>query len=81
MRTPRRLPRALDADEVTRLLGGLRTHRDLAMAGLMLYCGLRSCEVLALTVVDVDLGGRWLTVQGKGGKERRVPLDGDVAPS
>ncbi len=79
VRTPRRLPRALDAGEVTRLLGGLRTRRDLAMAGLMLYCGLRSCEVLALQVADVDIGGRWLTVHGKGGKDRRVPLDRDVA--
>ena len=49
------------------------------MAGLMLYCGLRSCEVLALQVADVDIGGRWLTVHGKGGKDRRVPLDRDVA--
>lgn len=79
LRTPRRLPRALDRDEVTGLLGGLRSRRDLAMAGLMLYCGLRSCEVLALQVADVDIGGRWLTVHGKGGKDRRVPLDTDVA--
>ncbi len=49
------------------------------MAGLMLYCGLRSCEVLSLRVDDVDIGGRWLLVAGKGGKERRVPLDGDLA--
>ena len=79
VRTPRRLPRALDAGEVTRLLGGLRTRRDLAMAGLMLYCGLRSCEVLALDVVDVDIGARWLLVHGKGGKDRRVPFDADLA--
>jgi integrase len=49
------------------------------MAGLMLYCGLRSCEVLALSVTDVDIGGRWLLVHGKGGKDRRVPLDDDLA--
>jgi len=79
LRTPRRLPRALTAAEVADLLGSLRTARDLAMAGLMLYCGLRSCEVLALTVTDVDIGGRWLLVHGKGGKDRRVPLDADLA--
>jgi site-specific recombinase XerD len=79
LRTPRRLPRALTAAEVAGLLGSLRTTRDLAMAGLMLYCGLRSCEVLALRVTDIDIGGRWLLVHGKGGKERRVPLDGDLA--
>ena len=79
LRTPNRLPRALSAEEVAALLGSLRTSRDLAMAGLMLYCGLRSGEVLALRVTDVDIGGRWLLVQGKGGKERRVPLDDDLA--
>jgi len=53
--------------------------RDLAMAGLMLYCWLRSCEVLALAVTDVDIGGRRLPVDGKGGKDRHVPRDGDLA--
>jgi site-specific recombinase XerD len=79
LRTPRRLPRALTPAEVGALLGSLRSRRDLTMAGLMLYCGLRSCEVLALEVTDVDIGGRWLLVHGKGGKDRRVPLDDDLA--
>ena len=56
-----------------------RTWRDRAIAGLMLYCGLRSGEVLGLDVTDVDIGGRWLQVTGKGSRERRVPLDADVA--
>lgn len=79
LREPRRLPRALDRRETAELLGSLRTWRDKAMAGLMLFCGLRAGEVLALRVADVDVGGRWLRVWGKGGKERRVPLDVDVA--
>ena len=45
----------------------------------MVYCGLRTGEVLALDVTDVDIGGQWLRVSGKGSKERRVPLDVDVA--
>ena len=45
----------------------------------MLYCGLRSAEVLGLEVADADIGGRWVKVTGKGGRERRVPLDADVA--
>ena len=49
------------------------------IAGLMVFCGLRAGEVLALEVRDVDIGGRWLLVRGKGSKERRVPLDVDVA--
>jgi integrase/recombinase XerD len=79
VREPQRLPRALDADDVVALVGSLRTWRDRAMAGLMVFCGLRAGEVLALDVRDVDIGGRWLRVSGKGSKERRVPLDVDVA--
>lgn len=78
LRTPRRLPRALDADEVQRLVASLRTHRDKAIALLMLYGGLRSCEVLTLRLRDVDMGGRAARVAGKGGRERVVPLDEDV---
>jgi len=52
LREPKRLPRALDRRETTDLLGSLRTWRDRAIAGLMLFSGLRSCEVLALDVTD-----------------------------
>jgi integrase/recombinase XerD len=40
---------------------------------------LRSAEILGLDVTDVDIGGRWVKVTGKGNRERRVPLDADVA--
>ena len=79
LREPRRLPAALSQSEAADLLGSFRTWRDRAIAGLMLYCGLRSAEVLSLDVTDVDIGGRWLRVIGKGQRERRVPLDADVA--
>ncbi len=79
LREPQRLPRSLDRAEVVALLDSLRTWRDRAIAGLMLFSGLRSGEVLSLDVADVDIGARWLRVVGKGAKERRVPLDIDVA--
>jgi integrase/recombinase XerD len=79
LREPYRLPQVLTATEAGDLLGSFTCWRDRAIAGLMLYCGLRSCEVLALGVADVDIGGRWLLVTGKGQRQRRVPLDGDVA--
>jgi len=78
LREPRRLPRPLDREQAQALLGSFRTFRDRAIAGLMLYCGLRGGEVLALEATDVDVGGRWLRVWGKGAKERRVPLDAEV---
>lgn len=79
LREARRLPRTLSQSDAAELLASFRSWRDRAIAGLMLYCGLRSAEVLGLDVTDVDIGGRWLQVTGKGQRERRVPLDTDVA--
>ena len=79
VRQPRRLPRGLDRDEIRALLTSFHTERDRAIAGLMLFSGLRSAEVLGLRVVDVDVGGGWVRVIGKGDRERRVPLDAEVA--
>ena len=45
----------------------------------MLFCGLRSAEVLGLDVADVDIGGRLAAGDRQGQRERRVPLDADVA--
>nr|MDQ2710365.1 tyrosine-type recombinase/integrase [Actinomycetota bacterium] len=72
-------PRGLDRAEITALVGSLRTERDRAIAGLMLFSGLRSAEVLGLSVGDVDIPRGWVRVVGKGDKERRVPIDPDVA--
>ncbi len=79
VREARRLPKSLDRVQVVSLLESLRSWRDRAIAGLMVFCGLRSAEVLDLDVTDVDIGARWLLVNGKGSKQRRVPLDVDVA--
>lgn len=78
LREPRRLPRGLDGDETRALIGSLRTWRDRAIAGLMLASGLRSGEVLALDVGDVEIATGWARVVGKGDKERRVPVDAEV---
>jgi site-specific recombinase XerD len=78
VREPRRLPRGLDSGEVAALLGSFRSGRDRAIAGLMLFSGLRSFEVLGLEVGDVDVGRGWVRVLGKGDKERRVPIDREV---
>ncbi len=79
LREPRRLPRGLDPDEARALLASFHSRRDRAMAGLMLSSGLRSAEVLALAVRDVDVARGWVRVTGKGDKERTVPLDPDAA--
>ncbi|MCL6554159.1 MAG: tyrosine-type recombinase/integrase [Firmicutes bacterium] len=79
VREPRRLPRGLDRAEVRALVASFHSDRDRAIAGLMLFSGLRSAEVLSLCVSDVDIAKGWARVVGKGDKERRVPVDPDVA--
>ena len=79
LREPRRLPRGLQPGEAQALLRSFHTLRDRAIAGLMLLSGLRSAEVLSLQVRDVDIPRGWVRVLGKGDKERRVPLDPEVA--
>jgi site-specific recombinase XerD len=79
VREPKRLPRGLAPAEVHALLSSFRSFRDRAIAGLMLYSGLRSAEVLSLCVEDVDVARGWVRVCGKGGRERRVPVDREVA--
>jgi len=69
----------LGPEEVARFLESFHTWRDLAMVGLMLLCGLRSREVLALSLGDIPLNLGQVLVQGKGRKERIVPLPSDVA--
>ena len=45
----------------------------------MVFSGLRSAEVLGLEARDIDIARGWALVIGKGNKERRVPIDPDVA--
>ena len=75
VRVPRTLPKILDAGEVQRLLGALRTERDRAMVLAMVLGGLRRCEVLGLRLADVQVADRRLfIVDGKGGHQRVVPI-------
>ena len=78
-RTPNRLPRALGGQEVGTLLaqpadGERRGLRDRALLELLYACGLRVSEAVALRGSQVDLATGFVTVLGKGGKERVVPL-------
>jgi integrase/recombinase XerD len=74
-----RLPRALEGGEVTALLAQpdvarARGLRDRALLELLYACGLRVSEALALRGSQVNLAAGFVTVLGKGGKERVVPL-------
>lgn len=74
VKTPRKVVEPLTAEQVRHLLGSFKRYRDLCIAYMMLLCGLRSREVLALEVGDVDYSENRLRVSGKGGKQRILPL-------
>ena len=75
VRSPRRLPEAIDPADVSAFLTDLSTFRDRAIVLAMVLGGLRSAEVRSLRLADVDFGLRRLRVMGKGGKERVIPID------
>ena len=73
-RRPRRLPVVLSQREVRAILAELGEPYRLCVS-LMYGSGLRVTECLRLRVKDVDLDRHELAVrEGKGGKDRRVPL-------
>lgn len=76
----KRLPKALDADQVTQLLdagtdkGDPLSLRDQAMMELFYACGLRLAELLGLDLDNVDMNAAQLLVTGKGNKTRQLPM-------
>ena len=77
-RLGRRLPESLGREAVSQLLAegtdDPLIRRDVAMIELIYASGLRVSEVIALTVSQLKLEAGYLTVIGKGRKERAVPI-------
>jgi integrase/recombinase XerC len=48
--------------------------RDDAVLELLYGCGLRVAELCGLDIGDLDMRSRTVTVMGKGGRQRRVPM-------
>jgi integrase/recombinase XerC len=82
---PARLPRVLEHSEVVALLDAhdesdgdaepaWRRRRDDAVLEVLYGSGVRVGELCGLDVDALDLAAGAVTVWGKGGKERRVPL-------
>ena len=80
-----RLPRCLSARELQRVLDALgketaKERRDHAIILLLARLGLRSCEVAALRLEDVDWDeGRLLIRSAKSDRSIYLPLPADVA--
>jgi site-specific recombinase XerD len=78
LKQPRRIIQPLSAEQVAKFWASFRTFRDLAVVGLMLLDGLRSCEILAIQLEDLKLADALLHVLGKGKKQRTLPLPGEI---
>jgi integrase/recombinase XerD len=78
VRTPKRVVVPLSVDEVAKFWASFNTSRDLAIVGLMLFDGLRSCEVIALDCEDVLLAESQMRVRGKGNEVRWLPLAPEI---
>lgn len=77
------LPRGITKDEARKLLASCdrRTAtglRDFAVIVLLLRLGLRSCEVAALRLDDIDWRAGQVTIRGKGRRTDLLPLPADV---
>jgi integrase/recombinase XerD len=79
----RRLPKSLTIDEVLALLEGAGgdspadgplTLRNRALLELLYSTGSRISEAVGLDVDDIDTQARSVLLQGKGGKQRLVPV-------
>jgi site-specific recombinase XerD len=77
------LPRALEADQVSGLMGSCDRgtaagRRDFAILTLLLRLGMRAGEVATLELDDLDWRAGEILVRGKGDRHERLPLPADV---
>ena len=77
---PRRLPKALQVDQVERLLSAAAAPqtplalRDRALLEMLYGTGARISEAVGLAIDDLDRAEAAVVLRGKGGKERIVPV-------
>lgn len=69
-------PETLSIDDERRLLAAARNPRDRMLVEFLLHTGLRLTEACNVVLADIDEAGTLIRVrQGKGRKDRTVPLD------
>ena len=77
-KSPKRLPSILDTDQMQQLLStpasGWHEIRDKAMLELFYSSGLRLSELVGANLDSVDESAGTVTVLGKGGKVRLIPV-------
>ena len=84
-RIPKKLPAVMTPEEANQFVDSVqvdggrdqsrdRIVRDRLILELLYGSGLRVSELVGLDVDDIDPRERWITVRGKGRKERQVPF-------
>ena len=74
LKVPQRVIEPLNQDQVHRFWHSFDTARDMAIVALMVLDGLRSREVLDLTLEDLLFSEAQVQVRGKGRRVRRLPV-------
>ena len=77
------LPKFLQPGQVQQVLDHCDRHsalglRNYAILVLLARLGLRACEVVAMSLDDIDWEGAHLMVRGKGGQRVQMPLSAEV---
>jgi integrase len=71
---PQSVPRIIPSAVIRSIRGSIRDEQDQLAFSLFAYTGLRTIEVRRLTWPDVSLGEGMLLINGKGQKQRHVPI-------
>ena len=74
-----KLPTVLSLEEIERIIGEIdlstkEGHRNRAIIEVLYSCGLRISEAIGLKFSDLFLDEGFIKVEGKGGKQRLVPI-------
>lgn len=74
-----KLPEVLSVEEIDSIIGAIdlskaEGHRNRAIIETLYGCGLRVSELVNLRLTDVHAGEGFVTVTGKGNKQRLVPI-------
>ncbi len=78
------MPRYLSEDEIEKLLAVADNEksnvglRNKVMLYLLYVSGMRVSELISLTVGQVQFDSNFITVSGKGGKSRMIPIPADM---
>jgi site-specific recombinase XerD len=72
--------RALNGEQIKKIMGAIAQNaptpfllkRDMAIVGILTFCGLRRNELVSLEIRDIDLFDGFITVRGETSKSKRT---------